>query len=102
MAAITLDKPNAYVAILDGNDELLAIEPRLATEDDRDELHAVAHAACLTVLDVTATSRLAAATQVREQIATQRAEDIANESPDTPAEAALRARRMTSVPLDRI
>ncbi|MBG7704871.1 hypothetical protein HCJ76_44120 [Streptomyces sp. MC1] len=99
--AITLAKPD-YYAIVNGDGEVLTCEPVPATPEEREELKVEAHIACLTIHEVTAPTPEAAMEQARRDIAAQIADDIANESPDTPAEAALRGRRMISVWLDRI
>jgi hypothetical protein len=99
MAAITLDKPNLYYVILNGEGEIIACEPQPATVQEREELKVEAHIACLTIREVTAPNSHAAMVQVRADIDAETADDIANESPDTPAEA---ARRMVTVWLDRI
>jgi hypothetical protein len=97
--AITLVKPD-YIVIVSGDGEVLACEPVPATPEERAELMSEAHAACLTIHEVTAADPEAAMAQVRRDIAAGIADDIANESPDTPAEAA--RRRIVSAWVDLI
>ncbi|MEU5181198.1 hypothetical protein AB0G49_14210 [Streptomyces longwoodensis] len=95
---IALAKPDYYV-IVNGDGEILAVEPVPATPDERSALNAEATIACLSVHEVTANTPEDAADQVRHTLAAQIADDIANEAPDTPAEA---RRRIVSAWIDRV
>ncbi|MEU9925066.1 hypothetical protein AB0H51_27925 [Streptomyces griseoluteus] len=97
--AITLTKPN-FIVIISGDGEVLACEPMPATPEERAELKSEAHIACLTLHEVEAADPEAAMAQARRDIAAGIADDIANECPDTPAEAA--RRRVVSAWVDLV
>jgi hypothetical protein len=98
--AITLVKPN-YVVFSNGYGQIVAIEPRLATEAARDEQAMDATVHCLRLHEVTATDPADATAQVRAELDAEEAAEMADQSPDTPAEAALRD-LMARTGLDRI
>ncbi|WP_086682911.1 hypothetical protein [Streptomyces pseudogriseolus] len=67
--AITLDKPNAYIAIINGADtDVIAVEPMPATDAEIEAIHIDAMVACLGIRPVTAPNAEAAATAVRAEL----------------------------------
>ncbi|MGC5236888.1 hypothetical protein [Streptomyces albogriseolus] len=67
--AITLDKPNAYFAITNGDGtDVIAVEPMLASRDEIDDIYTDAQVACLGIRRVTAPNAEAAATAVRAEL----------------------------------
>lgn len=67
--AITLDKPNAYLAITNGDGtDVIAVEPMPATDAETAEIYTDAMTACLGIRRVTAPNADAAATAVRAEL----------------------------------